>query len=49
METKRFKKTDAEKERCVLCNEVENVVHILLKRDETYRWGEQFLDNKFLK
>lgn len=39
MERKRLKN---KKERCLLCNEVENVVHIhvLRKCDETYMWRE---------
>jgi hypothetical protein len=37
-----------EKGRCPLCNEEENESHILLKRKETHRWREQFLNDKWL-
>jgi hypothetical protein len=42
----RGERRNAEKGRCPLCNEDENVVNILLKRNETQRWRGQFLDNK---
>jgi len=44
------KRGHVEKGRFPLCNEEENVVHLLLKRDganETQRWREQFVDIKW--
>jgi hypothetical protein len=43
------KRVHVEKGRYPLCDEEENVVHLLLKRDEaneTQRWREQFVDIK---
>jgi hypothetical protein len=44
----RGKKRGAAKGRYTLSNEDENVVHILLKYNETQRWREQCLDDKWL-
>jgi hypothetical protein len=43
--------TERHKERCGchLCNDEENVLHLLQKRNETQRWREQFLDNRWLQ
>jgi hypothetical protein len=34
---------------CLLCREVENTMHILLKCPETKRWRYQFLSAEWLK
>jgi hypothetical protein len=44
----RCERRDAEKGRCPLCNEVENVAHMLLKCEEAQKRREQFLNNKWL-
>jgi hypothetical protein len=41
---KRFKK-----ERCPLCSEEEDPIHILLKCSETRKWRKQFLSRKWLR
>jgi hypothetical protein len=39
------------KEKCSLCNDDVHVVHILgvLQRNETQKWQEKFIDNKWLR
>jgi hypothetical protein len=44
----RGKRNETEKERCTLCNKDKNVVHILLKGNETQKLRETFLNNKWL-
>jgi hypothetical protein len=46
------KRGRVEKGRFPICNEEQNAVHLLLKRDEaneTQRWREQFVDIKWQK
>jgi len=37
--------SDVENEDPPMCKEEENVVHTLLKRNETQMWREKFVDN----
>ena len=40
--------SDVENEDPPMCKEEENVVHTLLKRNETQMWREKFVDNNWL-
>lgn len=42
----RGKSGDAEKRKCPLSNENDNVVYILLKCNDKQMWGENLLGNK---